>query len=141
MMVGPPSPTLPSPFLLPLLSTALGRGVSVTSAAEMAFDTARRACLSVLVAAKLVLGLLHGSTVLRPSILTICNMQSTITDLGYASGFARPVLAPILLLQQCRRVIVAAASAPFTQDGTFKTLSVQHAPYLRGACIRCLGKR
>ncbi len=69
MMVGPPCPSFPFPFLVvPLLSIALGRGVSVTRAADMLFAAALRGCLSVLGAAKLVLGLLHGSTVLRPSI-------------------------------------------------------------------------
>lgn len=42
----------------------------------MLFDAGRRGCLNVLVAARLVLGLLHGSTVLRPSILTTCHQQN-----------------------------------------------------------------
>ena len=84
MMVGPPCPTFPFPFLVvPLLSIAFGRGVSVTRAADMLFAAALRGCLSVLGAAKLVLGLLHGSTVLRPSISGPAANRDTL----------RPVLA------------------------------------------------
>ncbi len=72
IMVGPPSPSFPSPFLLPLLDMALGRGVSVTRAACMPLRAERRGCLSVVEAVKLVLGLLHGSAVLRPSMAHSC---------------------------------------------------------------------
>ena len=82
MMVGPPSPTLPSPFLLPLFSLALGRGVSVTRAAEMPLRAGRQGCLSVLEAVKPVLGVLHGSTVLRPSMADSCIQRRRASSLG-----------------------------------------------------------